>query len=166
MDPTVTVALIGIGGTLLAPVLVHIVELLKLRIEESKEMRRLQLDWLREQNTDRYNRVKDWVIQVMAVLDPAPITWRPDAHLLTIREFTMGELTEQTERLQKLNDQAAEVGLFASGDEQLAQHLQDFINTMNSLGEGREPDKIEEARSAAAKVVNRAYKLMLQVPKS
>jgi len=173
MDPTVKGALIAALSTLSGIILTQVVELVKLRIEESKEERRLRRTWLRKQNVDRYERVKNWVIQVMAVLDPAPVTWRPDKYLVTEPDklvvapgkFTLGELSAQTKRLEELNSQATEVRLFAAGDEQLAKYLQDFINTVNSLGEGRDPDKIEEALSAAAKVTNRAYELMLQVPK-
>ena len=165
MDPTVTVALIGVLGTLLAPILAKVIELVKISAEESKEERGLQRAWLRDDNVERYDTVKKWVIEVMKVIDPAPIAWRPDGGLMTDRGFTPDELNRQNEMLEKLNARAAEVKVFASCDEQLAQHLQAFIDTLNSLGESRDPDKIKGAHSAAARVINRAYELVLQVPK-
>lgn len=169
MDPTVTGAMIGVAGTLLGFIVNQILELFKLRIEESKEVRRQQRTWLRDHNVDRYDRVKNWVIDAMKVVDPAPIVWRPDSDRMTQAEFMQLLPQDKYHHLNEvwegINNSAAEVKVFASCDEQLAQCLQAFIYTLDGLGESREPDKIKEAHSAAAKVINRVYELMLQVPK-
>jgi len=135
-------------------------ELLRLRFEQSKEERGLQRAWLREHNKERYDKVKNWVIEVMKVVDPSPIAWEIGESAQSVE----GTPSSRPEALEKLNAQAAEVKVFASSDRQLAQELETFIEIVQRLAESPAPEQIREAHSAAAAVVNTVYELMIQVP--
>jgi hypothetical protein len=160
MDSTaVAVALIAVLGTLLSPVAAKWMELRKSQFEDAKEERGLIRAWLRKHNEDRYNRVKNWVIDVMKAIDPSPIkAWEPDI-------IAPKSLQQSEDLRQHLNRSAAEVKVFASCDEQLAQDLQTFIDILNNVGDSEDSTYIKTAHSVAAKIIDRVYVLMLQVPK-
>lgn len=140
-------------------------ELLRLRFQQSKEERGLQIAWLRQHNEERYGRVKDWVIDVMKVVDPRPI-----AALSPSTEYQSEEDKPRSwsEMLDALNAGATEVKVFANSDGQLAQELEAFIDIVEGLPKSEGPEQIREqikgAHSAGAAVVNRVYQLMVQLP--
>lgn len=135
-------------------------ELLGLRLQQSREERGLQIAWLRQHNEERYGRVKDWVIDVMKMVDPSPVAWRT----AEVVASTEGTQPSRLEAFQKVGAQAAEVKLLASSDERLAQKLGAFIDAVGLLAHGPDAEQVQEAHSAGAAVVNKVYGLMIQLP--
>jgi len=180
MDTTVIVAIIGVAGTMLASFFVQIIELLKLRsqirIDDIKETKKIQREWFREHNIERYAKVKNWVIDIVKAIELSPLNKREE-------EYPANSFEEVESLLLNLTLHKSEITILASGDEQLAKHLNSFIVEYEKIVNLR-PEKAHDGRwlnwhdtdlvfrrgkekvySLSADIVNRIYELMLQSPK-
>lgn len=180
METALIVAIIGVIGTLLASLIPQIIELLRLRlqtqVEDLKETKKIQRNWFREHNIERYAKVKEWIIDATKAVELSPLNQKE------VR-YSKNLLNELELTVKNINLRKVEVSILASGDEQLLSYLNSFISEFDHAvnlrpeqtyqgesenwysTESRYKKHKEKIFSLSADIVNRIYELMLQSPK-
>jgi|GEM_PF-2854953 len=155
MNETVLIALIGVLGTLFAAITSQAIELRKTRLhfdlEDLKERKRLQRTWFREQNLEKYNKLKDWIIDAIRIAEKKQQGYYYDDGPV----YKLSNEDAETET--KLLALRAEVKAIASTDEQLLKCLYEFFTAYDHV-------RTRETYQHGTIVINKIFELIAQLP--
>lgn len=156
MSETVLIALIGVLGTLFAAIISQAIEMRKTRLqfdlEDIKERKRLQRIWFRESNLEKYNKLKDWIIDAIRIVEKKNQGYMNDEGMAVYRLSK-----EDAEIETKLLALRAEVEAIATSNEQLNQHFRAFVISYDEVNS-------RETYRNGTKVINKIFELIAQIP--
>jgi hypothetical protein len=162
MNETVMIALIGVLGTLFAPLFAQIVDLKKVgtqyQLDERQKQRQLQREWFMKHYEKQYEKVKNWVLESIQALNMY-------TNLVQLSEDKNRDERQYLEQYQafeamrqRLEVEQVEIVAIAHADVQLARRLDSFDGWLHY------PRPAKFWTGDASLVLNRIYEIMGELP--